>query len=247
MLARALGDSSGGGEACAAVRHPSPVSGVGISRLCDHLGQFAHSAVPLPATPRLHNYCQIAFWLVCFPAAPPHPTSQCGGVSRMSRELQGLNRGEVSHSHPSTSQQRSWQRARWRKTLQLPPPPLSQQSPTSAPAPAVTHTAVPDLTPDELPRRTQPTLVPWRRRAWAGLPPLPAHGAGTKAINQGEPWLRSRAPRRRAAKHAAPCSINESFPKKHLPPSLLGGLLSSTWEYTIAQEKLESPSRSVCI
>lgn len=156
-------------------------------------------------------------------------------------------RGEVSHSHPSTSQQRSWQRARWRKTLQLPPPPLSQQSPTSAPAPAVTHTAVPDLTPDELPRRTQPTLVPWRRRAWAGLPPLPAHGAGTKAINQGEPWLRSRAPRRRAAKRAAPCSINESFPKKHLPPSLLGGLLSSTWEYTIAQEKLESPSRSVCI
>lgn len=252
MLARALGDSSGGGEAFAAVRRSSSMSGVGISRLCDHLGQFAHSAVPLPATPRLHNYCQIAFWFVCFPAAPPHPTSQYGGASRMSRELQGLNRGEVSHSQPSTSQQRSWQRARWRKPLQLPPPPLAQQSPTSAPAPAVTRTAVPDLTPDELPQRTQPTLVPWRRRARTGLPPLPAHGAGTKAIDQGEPGCVAvplggepqSVPLRAVSMNPFQKSI---YALPALPPSLLGGLLSSTWEYTIAQEKLESPSRSVCI
>lgn len=234
----------------AAARRPSPVSGGGISRLCDHLGQFAHSAVPLPAMPRLHNYCQTAFWFVCFPAAPPHPTSRYGGVSRMSRELQGLNRGEFSRSRPSTSQQRSWQRARWRKPLQLPPPPLAQQSPTSAPA--VTHTAVPDLTPDELPRRTQPTLVPWQRRARAGLPPLPARGAGTEAINQGEPGCVAvplgGEPQSVLLRAMSMNPFQKSiYALPALPPSLLGGLLSSTWEYTIAQEKLESPSRSVSL
>lgn len=53
----------GGGEASTAFGGPSPVSG--ISRLWDHLGQFAHSVTLLPALPRRHNYCQIAFFGVC--------------------------------------------------------------------------------------------------------------------------------------------------------------------------------------